>query len=384
MPPMSIRLTSSRQLPGLIVLIALFCLVAAQGIGSSLFARIGYLLLAVLGLALAWAWLGAIRVHFTRELRTPRVAVGERINEQIAMWTTLPWSIVEFCDDAPIPHESPGFVRTLTRHPVQRDWHSIPDQRGYVALGPSRLIVSDPFGLFQFERVFAPTHHVIVHPAILPTAPLTVGRSLEWGRQQTGRQLSPQATTVMAVREYRTGDARNRIHWRTTAKRGVPMIKEQTHEPGAQIWIIYDATPLPPHTAYLHERGITIAATRAHQWLAAGHAVGLVAYGAQHVVFPPARGAVQRMRILDALAMLACVGTMPLDRLIPQIDWQGQRHITVCVITADCRPDWVVALMYATPDQSERVAVVLVAQPDAAHIIEPALHHAQIKTTLVR
>ena len=75
-----IRLTSSLQPPGMIVLIALFCLVAAQGIGSSLFARIGYLLLAVVGLALVWAWLGVMRVRFTRELRTPRVAVGDRIN----------------------------------------------------------------------------------------------------------------------------------------------------------------------------------------------------------------------------------------------------------------------------------------------------------------
>jgi len=367
----------------MIVLIALFCLVAAQGIGSSLFARIGYLLLAVVGLALVWAWLGVMRVRFTRELRTPRVAVGDRINEQITLWTTLPWSIVEFCDDAPLSQLSTGFVRTLTRHPVQRDWYSIAVQRGYVALGPSRIVVSDPFGLFRFERLFAPTHHVIVHPAILPTAPLMVGRSLEWGRQQVGRQQSPQATTVMAVREYRTGDARNRIHWRTTAKRGIPMIKEQTHEPGAQIWIIYDATPLPPHTAYLHEQGIAVAATRAHQWLAAGHAVGVVAYGADPIVLPPARGVVQRMQILDALAMLTCEGTKPLAQLIPQIDWQGQRHNTVCVITADCRPDWVAALLYATPAHTERLAVVLVSTSDGAHAIEPALHHAQIMTTVV-
>lgn len=383
MVPQMIRLTSALQPPGMIVLIALFCLVAAQGIGSSLFARIGYLLLAVVGLALVWAWLGAMRVRVTRELRTPRVAVGERIYEQITLWTTLPWSIVEFCDEAPLSPLSTGFVRTLTRHPVQRDWYSIAVQRGYVALGPSRIVVSDPFGLFRFERLFVPTHHVIVHPAILPTAPLTVGRSLEWGRQQVGRQQSPQATTVMAVREYRTGDARNRIHWRTTAKRGIPMIKEQTHEPGAQIWIIYDATPLPPHTAYLHERGIAIAATRAHQWLAAGHAVGLVAYGATPIVLPPARGVVQRMQILDALAMLTCEGTKPLAQLISQIDWQGQRHHTVCVITADGRPDWVATLLHATPAHTERLAVVLGATSDVAHVIEPALHHAQIMTTVV-
>ena len=378
-----LRLTSSRQRPWLILLIALFCLMAAQGIGSSLFARIGYLLLAVLGLSLAWAWLGAVRVHLTRELHTPRGAVGERISELINISSTVPWSVIEFCDDAPVAHLSNGFVTTLTRLPVCREWYSIPAQRGYFGLGPSRLIVSDPFGLFRFERQFAPMHHVIVHPAFSPMAPLHVGRSLEWGRQQAGRQRSPQATTIMAVREYRTGDARNRIHWRTTAKRGIPMIKEQTHEPGAQIWIVYDATPLPSQTAMLHEQGIAIAATRAHQWLAAGHAVGLVAYGAQPTVLPPARGAAQRMLILDALAMLVCEGATPLARVIAQIDWHGQRQLTICVITHDCQPDWVAMFGYATPAQSERLAVLLTTQGDAPPAVIQALHHAQITTTVV-
>ena len=378
-----LRLTSSRQRPWLIVLIALFCLAAAQGIGSSVFARIGYLLLAVLGLSLAWAWLGAVRVQLTRDLRTPRVAVGERISELICVWTTVPWSVVEICDDSPIPHIRQGFVTTLARHPVQRDWYSIPVQRGYVGLGPSRLIVSDPFGLFRFERQFAPMHQVIVHPAILPTAPLMVGRSNEWGRQQTGRQLSPQATTVMAVREYRTGDARNRIHWRSTAKRGVPMVKESTHEPGAQIWLVYDAAQSPYHVDINHEGGLQITATRAHQWLAAGHAVGLVAYGTPHIVLPPVRGNAQQMLILDALAMLACDGTMPLAQVIPHIDWHGRSHMTICMITADYDLAWVQAFWHATPAQSERLAVLLTAQGGAPPAVIQALHQAYVTTTVV-
>ncbi|NBU65081.1 MAG: DUF58 domain-containing protein [Chloroflexia bacterium] len=378
-----LRLTSSRLRPLLIVCIAGICLVAAQGTGSTIFARIGYLLFAVVGLSLLWAWLGALQVRVTRTVRTPRVAVGERIHEQIAIWTSVPWSVVEFCDDAPIPHLLPGFVLTPTRRPTPREWLSIPDQRGYVAMGPSRIVVSDPFGLFRVERMLAATDAVIVHPAINATPPLVVGRSPEWGRQQAGGQLSPQATTVVSVREYRTGDARSRIHWRSTAKRGLPMIKEQTHEPSAQIWIIYDATLLPTDMASLHERGIAVAATRAHQWLAAGHAVGLIAYGLHPIVLSPARGATQRLLIMDALAMLVCEGHTPLARVIAQVDWRGQRHMTTCVITHDCQPDWVTAFGFATPAQSERLAVVLVAQSIAVQQIMPALQHAQITTTVV-
>lgn len=378
-----IRLTSSCRRPVLIVLIALFCLVAAQGIGSSLFARIGYLLFAVMGLALAWAWFGVGRVRLTRTLCTPRVAVGERISELITVGTTVPWSVVTFCDDSPIQQRHQGFVATVSRHPVQRRWDSIPRQRGYVGLGPSRLVVSDPFGLFCFERHFAPTHHVIVHPAILPTAPVLVGRSLEWGRQQSGRQQSPQATTIMGVREYRTGDARNRIHWRSTAKRGTPMVKEHTHEPSAQVWLVYDAQQSPNHVAINHERGIQIAATQAHQWLDAGHAVGLVAYGATPTVLPPARGVVQRMLILDALAMLVCDGTVPLAHVIPHIDWHGQRHITICVITTDSDLAWVQALWHTTPAQSERLAVILPAQEPVPLAMLHALYHAQSATPVV-
>lgn len=381
--PIMRRLISSRYQPALISIIALFCLAAAQGIGSSVFARIGYLLLAVLGLSLAWAWLGIVRVQFTRELRTPRVMLGESVSELICVKTKVPWSVVEFCDDSLVPRLRQGFVTTAVRHPVAQEWYSVPVQRGYLKLGPSRLLVSDPFGLFRFERQFAAPHSVIVHPAILATAPLPVGQHDQWGRQQTGRRRTSQATTIIAVREYRTGDARNRIHWRTTAKRGIPMIKESTHEPSALIWLVFDAVQLSHSQAIDYEHGIQIAATRAHQWLAAGHAVGLLATGALACVVPPARGAHQRMLIMDALAMLVCDGGTPLAHAIPQIDWHGQRAITICVITADCTPAWVEALLYTTPAQSECLVVLVAPPAGAPPALIQVLDFAQITTTIV-
>jgi hypothetical protein len=53
------------------------------------------------------------------------------------------------------------------------------------------------------------------------------------------------------------------------------------------------------------------------------------------------------------------------------------------VITHDCQPDWVAMFGYATPVQSERLAVLLTAQGDAPPAVIQALHHAQITTTVV-
>jgi hypothetical protein len=89
------------------------------------------------------------------------------------------------------------------------------------------------------------------------------------------------------------------------------------------------------------------------------------------------------MLILDALALLVCEGATPLARVITQIDWHGQRQLTICAITHDCQPDWVAMFGYATPAQSERLAVLLTAQGDAPPAVIQALHHAQITTTVV-
>lgn len=104
-------------------------------------------------------------------------------------------------------------------------------RRGVVAIGPLRVTRGDPLGLVTLARTYGGTASVWVHPRIhlLRAVPAGMARSLD------GRiDKVPQGTiTFDSLREYVVGDELRRVHWRSSAKVGELMVREQldTSEP---------------------------------------------------------------------------------------------------------------------------------------------------------
>lgn len=367
------RVASSLQRPFWILALGVLGIIAAQGTGQMIFARFGYLLIVLLLMSVGWALYAVYGISVDRHVLTPRVVVGDTVRERITItnhWP-LPRSMVEIIDDSALPERMIGVVLDLgARQARQRVWRSRAVIRGVYALGPTVLVGSDPFGLFRFERRFVAQDQVLVHPRPSPVRLAAIGRATMTGQRTSGRRASDDAPLVVSVREYRPGDSMQRIHWRTTAKRGQLMIKESVNEPGVSAIILLDAQaavqewrglsfmpgsmPIPDST---EEYAIAGAASIANQWLAQGHAVGVVAYGLTRVDIPPHRGIGQRLAVFDGLAALRCGGNTPLADVI------AQQHIatgsTLCVITSDTDPAWVAALV-GTKLQGVDVFVMLI------------------------
>ncbi|GAA2591335.1 hypothetical protein GCM10010435_82590 [Winogradskya consettensis] len=104
-------------------------------------------------------------------------------------------------------------------------------RRGVVQVGPLRVTRTDPLGLLTLSRTYGGTAEVWVHPRIhqLRAVPAGMSRSLD-GRVDK----VPQGTiTFDSLREYVVGDELKRVHWRSSAKVGELMVREQldTSEP---------------------------------------------------------------------------------------------------------------------------------------------------------
>jgi uncharacterized protein (DUF58 family) len=105
------------------------------------------------------------------------------------------------------------------------------ERRGVVTIGPLRVTRGDPLGLIRLSRTYGDTAEVWVHPRIhlLRAVPAGMARSLD------GRiDKVPQGTiTFDSLREYVIGDELRRVHWRSSAKVGELMVREQldTSEP---------------------------------------------------------------------------------------------------------------------------------------------------------
>jgi uncharacterized protein (DUF58 family) len=104
-------------------------------------------------------------------------------------------------------------------------------RRGVVPVGPLHVIRGDPLGLVRLARTYGGITKVWVHPRIhlLRAVPAGMARSLD------GRiDKVPHGTiTFDSLREYVVGDELRKVHWRSSAKVGQLMVREQldTSEP---------------------------------------------------------------------------------------------------------------------------------------------------------
>ncbi|ROT29331.1 DUF58 domain-containing protein [Micromonospora sp. HM5-17] len=98
-------------------------------------------------------------------------------------------------------------------------------RRGVVTVGPLRITGRDALGLITVARSHGGTVQVWVHPRIHPltATPSGVTRSMD-GRVDRVPQGS---ITFDSLREYVVGDELRRVHWRTSARVGELMVKEQ-------------------------------------------------------------------------------------------------------------------------------------------------------------
>jgi uncharacterized protein (DUF58 family) len=97
-------------------------------------------------------------------------------------------------------------------------------RRGVYELGPADVRMVDPFGLLAFTRRFEGRTEVVVYPKVheLRGFPLLGGNMEAGTRGSRGRRGEEFAN----LREYRRGDDRRHIHWKSLARTGELFVKE--------------------------------------------------------------------------------------------------------------------------------------------------------------
>lgn len=100
--------------------------------------------------------------------------------------------------------------------------------RGEYNLGPAELKTSYPFGLVYCRIPLNESETVFVAPPLGQLNPTWERRinSLETGGQSRMRQRGLEQDEFYALRKWRSGDSQKNIHWRSSARRGVPMVKQ--------------------------------------------------------------------------------------------------------------------------------------------------------------
>ncbi|MBI4202624.1 MAG: DUF58 domain-containing protein [Chloroflexi bacterium] len=312
--------------------------------------RLFYILTLALAGGSLWAWLNLRHLSVQIERRTPRVHVGQDIEERITVHNNsfLPKPWLEVTDLTDIPGHHAGQVVSLPGRGF-RSWRTRTQarRRGVYSLGPLRVASGDPYGVFRLERFFHDPEQVIVLPSVVPLHRFLAPSSELPGDGQLrlrSHQLSPH---VASVREYAPGDSLNRIHWPSTVRMQQLMVKEFDLGLSSDVWVVLDMEA----TAHAYEEvesteetAVTAAASIASYFLGQGIPLGFTATTRDMPILPPERTSLQQGRILDLLAVAKADGTLSLAQALPKLDAWLTRQTTLVIVTPSSQESWVQVL----------------------------------------
>lgn len=339
----------------------------------------------------AWVREQVQRVRFTRRRAGAILVAGDQLHEEFAVvnGSGLPLLWAAFVDASDLPGYAPGIVVACGANQEYR-WRTTAEcaRRGVFRLGPHRLELGDPFGLFRATQITDDFETVLIYPRVvqLPEAPLPRGGD----DAHAHRRRSLLGTRPAAsVRDYAAGDSMRLVHWPTTAHRGRLTVKELEQEPSGDVWIVLDlhaAVQQGQGAEGTLEYGVMLAASMAAEMVTGAdrRAVGLLAASGDAVIsLAPRPGQAQLWAIMAALAPAHASAT-PLNELLQRsLPLLGRRH-TLLVITpaiGDNAPLWIAELVraggqglfssvlaVATPQQVDAAAALaLLAQLDIPH-----------------
>ena len=128
-----------------------------------------------------------------------------------------------------------------------------PLRRGRYTIGPTSVIASDPFGLITADSRSTDTAQLVVQPRTVALAPLTLPIAWRDGAATLSHSVGSGGSDDASVREFRHGDDLRKIHWRSTAKTGSLMVRQEERPWHGESLVLLDtrtlAYPMLPRLA---------------------------------------------------------------------------------------------------------------------------------------
>lgn len=209
-----------------LVVIVPLAFIGAATIGWIELLAVGWAGLILLVLAAAFL-IPRTRLEVDLGLLSERVVAGDRATGTVtvaaprhgqASGTTVEIPVGEAIVDVTLPALGRGDSVTHT--------FNVPTtHRGIVPVGPARSIRADPVGLVRRETHWTTVESLYVHPRTVAIPSMSSGLVRDLEGTPT-RDLSTSDMSFHALREYQPGDERRSIHWKSTAKTGVHMVRQ--------------------------------------------------------------------------------------------------------------------------------------------------------------
>jgi uncharacterized protein (DUF58 family) len=137
-------------------------------------------------------------------------------------------------------------------------------RRGLYRFGPLRLSTRFPLGLLRYALSFDKPDSLVVFPRL---GRLTAGwqrwlHSAELGLSHAARQQGFTSGEFYGLRDWRSGDSRRWLHWRTSARRQKPVVRQFEQERNESLAVIVELWQ-PRHAEAQHADNVELAVSMA-------------------------------------------------------------------------------------------------------------------------
>lgn len=218
-------------------------------------------------------------------------------------------------------------------------------RRGRYVTGPLRIRIDDSFGLVEVVRSFTGRSEVLVTPKV--EALSAPGPAVAWdvGDNAGSRSVGALGAEDASIREYRHGDDLRKIHWRSTARTGTPMVRQDERPWQGRVTVVIDSRREAHGIAPVHdgdvpelrerdslEWAVSAGASIADRMLASSRDTGLL-YDTGTGTALPVRAPVGSSReVAEHLAELTPSARNQLDHLVSAAQAAARESVIVAVL----------------------------------------------------
>ncbi|HLO87342.1 MAG TPA: DUF58 domain-containing protein [Nostocaceae cyanobacterium] len=194
-----------------------------------------------------------------------------------------------------------------------------PTHRGVVRFTGLTVAQPDPFGLFHACTTISLPQSLLILPKLYHLPPIQLPGSRRY--QSGGVALASSvgdSEEFRSLRDYRPGDSLRKIHWKSWAKVGKPIVKEEQDEFFVRHALILDTFQSEKYSEILEE-AISIAASLACEVQTQESLLDLMFVGNEAYCFTFGRGLSHTDRMLEILASVVACQDKSFDSIIPVV-----------------------------------------------------------------
>jgi uncharacterized protein (DUF58 family) len=213
--------------------------------------------------------------------------------------------------------------------------------RGRYPIEDAGIAVEDPFALERRELDLAAPGALLVYPKLVALDALF---SETGSRMQDGRRLlmrRPSGFDLHSVREYEQGESLRRVHWPSTAKRGMLMVKDLEDSPRDEALVVLDADAAfdvgtPPDSSF--ELAVSAAGSILRAHVGRGRRAGLIVNGVEARYQPVHSLDGDWGLAFELLASARAEGRNPVAALLVEGAGMPSKALELCVVTSGLSP----------------------------------------------